>query len=304
MKNQLSRPCVVGIGEALFDVFESGPRLGGAPLNVAVHCHRLLQQSGGVGRVVSRIADDELGQQLLEQVANQGLTTDSIQRNAQAPTGRVEVQQHADGTHSFHIAARSAWDEIEFTPDAASLARACDAVAFGTLAQRSQTSRQAIHAFLDAATNALKLFDVNFRASDGKAFFDQATVTASCETADLIKLNDEEIQQACELARVKDPQELLDRFNLQAVILTRGAEGTTALTPNGWIDGEPATYEREAEADTVGAGDACTAGILSAMVLGRTMKQALDLGNQMGAFVANQRGATPQLPAHITNSLA
>ncbi|MEL7088001.1 MAG: PfkB family carbohydrate kinase, partial [Planctomycetota bacterium] len=78
----------------------------------------------------------------------------------------------------------------------------------------------------------------------------------------------------------------------------------TALTADGWIEGKPATYEKQAGADTVGAGDACTAGILSALTLGRSVRQALDLANRMGAFVANRRGATPPLPNDIARSLA
>lgn len=299
-----SKPCIVGLGEALFDVFDSGPRLGGAPLNAAVHSHRLLQPVGGEGRVVSKVANDTLGHQLLKQVEAFGLSTATIQRGGRFPTGRVEIEQHADGGHTFHIAKESAWDEIEFDADAASLAESCDAVAFGTLAQRSVTSRATVQAFLAAAPNALKLFDVNFRSSDGIEYFDGPTMIAGCQAADLVKVNDEELQQTCELTQVDNPQQLLDRFNLQAVILTRGKEGTTALTSDGWVEGKTATYDRQDGADTVGAGDACTAGLLSALASGRPLDQALDLANHMGAFVANQQGATPNLPPELAEWLA
>lgn len=299
-----AQPCVVGIGEALFDLFDAGPRLGGAPLNVAVHSHRLLQAAGGSGAIVSKIADDELGQELIRQVASHGLPTQTIQAQAQASTGQVTVEQYPDGGHSFHIAAKSAWDELELTPEAVTLAKSCHAVAFGTLAQRSPTSRQTIHRFLAKATNALKLFDVNFRSSNGRDYFDASIMTASCEAADLVKVNDEELDQACALAGVDDPQTLLERFELQALILTRGPKGTAALTPDGWIEGEPARYERQAGADTVGAGDACSAGLLSALVLGRPLSEALNLANHMGAFVANQSSATPELPEALTKWLA
>ena len=298
-----SKPCIVGIGEALFDVFEAGPRLGGAPLNVAVHAHRLLRNAGGEGRVVSRIADDELGNRLLDAVMGFGLSTSTIQRGAAAPTGRVEVEQHNDGGHTFHIAASSAWDEIKFDTEVAALAARCAAVAFGTLAQRSDTTRQSIRVFLAAAPQALKLFDVNFRSSDGRDFFDRETLVAGCEAADLVKINDEEVQQTCELAEVEDEQELLVRYALNAVILTRGKRGTAALTAEGWAQGGSASYERAEDADSVGAGGACTAGLLASLVLGRSMPQALDLANHMGAFVANQSGATPQLPGRLTDWL-
>ena len=40
---------IVGLGEALFDVFPDRQILGGAPLNVAVHAHQLASALGGRG---------------------------------------------------------------------------------------------------------------------------------------------------------------------------------------------------------------------------------------------------------------
>lgn len=296
-------PCVVGLGEALFDVFPSAPRLGGAPLNVAVHAHRLLAAHGGAGCVVSRIAEDDLGQQLLEQVQKFGLDADTLQRRATYPTGRVEVEIKDDGSHRFHIADPSAWDQLEFTPGLAALAPRCAAVAFGTLAQRHPDARRAIRAFLDAAPDAIKLFDVNLRASDGKDFYDPDTLTAGCTAADLVKLNDEELDTVCAAADVEDAAALVDRFGLRALILTRGPEGTAALTPEGWLEGEPVSYPRVDGADTVGAGDACSAGLLAALVLGHPLPFALNLANHLGAYVAGQPGATPALPDEILGRL-
>ena len=39
-----TRFSIVGLGEALFDVFPDVEILGGAPLNMAVHAHQLAQQ--------------------------------------------------------------------------------------------------------------------------------------------------------------------------------------------------------------------------------------------------------------------
>lgn len=64
------------------------------------------------------------------------------------------------------------------------------------------------------------------------------------------------------------------------------------------------TYDRVEGADTVGAGDACSAGLLAALVLGHDMAKALEVANHMGAFVAGQIGATPPLPGRILKLLA
>ena len=296
-------PCVVGLGEALFDLFESGPRLGGAPLNVAVQSHRLLAPRGGSGAVVSRVGRDDLGQRLRDELHGAGLSDDFVQTSPDAPTGEVRVEQHDDGGHTFHIAAHSAWDELEFQAHTAALAGHCAAVAFGSLAQRDPASRRSIHAFLSAAPRAVKLFDVNLRSSDGKDFYDAPTLHAGCDAADLVKLNDEELQTVCNLVGVPDAEALRDQFQLRAVVLTRGKDGTTALTDDGWQEGETASYPRADGADSVGAGDACSAGLLAALVLGRDMARALTVANHTGAYVAGQVGATPTLPDPIIDLL-
>ena len=60
---------------------------------------------------------------------------------------------------------------------------------------------------------------------------------------------------------------LRERFDLEAVIFTRGEAGTTACTDSGWVDGAAARYPAAPNADSVGAGDACTA----ALLLGRLL---------------------------------
>ena len=70
---------VVGLGEALFDIFPDMQVLGGAPLNVAVHAHQVGQAIGGRGVVVSRIGQDELGRQVLQELCRRGMTRGYVQ---------------------------------------------------------------------------------------------------------------------------------------------------------------------------------------------------------------------------------
>src|SRR5438270_6041309 len=60
---------IVGIGEALFDIFPTGARkLGGAPLNFAVHANQLVRALGGRGVAVSRVGTDDLGEGALQRL--------------------------------------------------------------------------------------------------------------------------------------------------------------------------------------------------------------------------------------------
>jgi len=65
------------------------------------------------------------------------------------------------------------------------------------------------------------------------------------------------------------------------------------------VEGAPTSFPLSKNADSVGAGDACTAALLTGRLLGRDWQATLDLANRHGAYVASQPGATPPLPSKI-----
>lgn len=291
---------IVGLGEALFDVFGADQRLGGAPLNVAVHAHQMLAGKGlGRGVVVSRVGQDALGREVADELRQRGMDPGYLQTDPDRPTGRVFVRTNAEGDATYDIEPDVAWDVIHFDPDLEDLARECDAVAFGSLAQRSGESRSTIYRFLGTARRAVKLFDVNLRGSGGQKFYDRGTLMRSCELANIVKLNDEEMPDVGSLLGIDDAESLRKKFDLEAVVLTRGAKGTAAVTASGLIEGEPAQADKAEGSDTVGAGDSCTAAVLTGRVLGKPWPETLTLANRVAAFVVGQSGATPPLPDEI-----
>jgi fructokinase len=291
---------IVGLGEALFDLLPGGRVLGGAPLNVACHAHALSRGRAGEGVVASRVGSDALGDEIVADLAQRGMSTKFVQRDAAHPTGTVNVTLQA-GQPSFEIVPDVAWDYMESTPAWSELAKRATAVCFGTLAQRSAASRTAIDAFLDAAVGAIRLFDVNLR----QQFFDRALVEASCRRATMVKLNEEELPVLSTLlelpvgAPVFQLEPLRARFNLDVVIYTRAHRGTMLILPNKVIVPPTVSYPAAANADAVGAGDACSAGILVGWSLGLTPSRTAELANHLGAYVASQPGATPDLPPEI-----
>lgn len=84
---------LVGLGEVLFDFFESGTAtLGGAPLNVAVHMHQLASALAvGQGVVVSRVGNDLPGEDILRSLAARHMATQYLQLDHEHATGRVSV---------------------------------------------------------------------------------------------------------------------------------------------------------------------------------------------------------------------
>ena len=291
---------IVGLGEALWDVLPAGKVLGGAPLNVACHVHALLKDRGGRAVVASRVGTDSLGDEVVCGLARRGMATEYVQRDAVHPTSTVNVTLET-GQPTFTFTPDVAWDHLELTLAWAELAARCNAVCFGTLAQRSLQSRETIWRFLDAAPQAIRLFDVNLR----QGFYDRESIVEGCRRATLVKLNDKELAVLAELLDwPADPprdqlEQLRDRFGLEAVVFTRGERGTLIVHRDLVADPPPVRYPAASNADAVGAGDACSAGILTGWLLRLPPTRTAELANHLGAYVASQPGATPQLPPEI-----
>ena len=307
---------VVGLGESLFDVFPDRVILGGAPLNVAYHAHQLCSRSGGRGVVASRIGNDELGQQMLGELQARQLSDEFVQRDSQHPTGRVDIALR-NGEPTYTFLSDVAWDYLAWTPQWEQLANNCDAVVFGTLAQRCPTSRATVRQFIGTARQAIRLFDVNLRVT----FFDADTLRRGAELATVIKLNQDEIplvlrvlgldhdfnddcssDSAADTTHKAGASRLLDAFGsngLKTVVVTRGARGTALITHDDYVCGPVAQFPRHLQADNVGAGDACSAGLLWGWLNKWSHQETVALANRLGAFVASQPGATPPIPSDV-----
>jgi fructokinase len=299
----------VGIGEILYDVFEDGTEtLGGAPLNFAVHAHQMAGQLGvGQGAIVSCINSDEKGQRILESLHHLGMSSRYLGSDLGHPTGSVSVFMR-NGEPGYQIEAGAAWDYMADLPVLEGLAGQCDAVCFGSLAQRSPVSRETIRRFLHNAAQAIRLYDVNLRRNTltGEAGYSLEIIDYSCRTATIIKANESELFAILSLLGIDCPksttldgirrgmEELLARFSVQAVVVTRGAKGTIVLGSNGEFDlSTPLAIGGTSH--PVGAGDACSAGILFGIALGWDIHNTMELANRMGADVAAHPSATPPL---------
>ena len=139
--NKLNDIQVVGIGEALFDCLPDGMKLGGAPVNFTVHINRLLQVCGGSGILVSRVGDDQLGRQILSELGSRDVATSHVQIDPRRPTGTVDVVLSEDGQPEYTINENVAWDHLGYQDSLEALASGAAAVCFGSLGQRSDTSK-------------------------------------------------------------------------------------------------------------------------------------------------------------------
>jgi fructokinase len=293
----MRRLAVVGIGEILWDLFPSGARFGGAPANFVSSVAELAADRIEVS-MVSGVGRDELGTGALESLRAHGVDTSRVAA-LDRPTGTVLVTLDAAGQASYEFAADTAWDNIAWSDELQQLAGGADAVCFGTLAQRSEISRRTVLRFVRAARpDGLRVLDVNLRPP----FWSRQVVLESLECANVLKLNDTELPILADMLDLRGDDDtllaqLVERFSLRLVALTRGAAGAVLRSSSGERSDLPAPATQVV--DTVGAGDSFTAVLVVGLLGGLALPAINAWGNRVAAFVASQSGATPHLPADL-----
>lgn len=284
---------VVGLGEALWDCFPEGKKIGGAPANFAYHA----SQFGFPAMAVSAIGNDELGQLTEENFKGKGLQ--AMLPHTDYPTGTVQVTLDEAGVPSYEIKEDVAWDHIPFTPELQQLAKGCRAVCFGSLAQRSEESRATIYRFLDATPkDCLRIFDINLRQN----FYNKDVIKESLHRCNVLKINDEElvtigrmfgypgldIENKCWL--------ILGKYNLDILVLTCGVNGSYVFSKGAMSYRETPKVK---VADTVGAGDSFTGSFTAAILRGEPVAEAHRIAVGVSAFVCTQNGAMPVVPEEL-----
>jgi fructokinase len=279
----------VGLGEVLWDLLPHGACLGGAPANFAY----ITTLMGDQGIVASCVGEDSHGIDALRRMEELGLDIDHVQTDREHPTGTVKVDLDNGGQAQFEIAQPVAWDFLHWTLDWENLAQKSDAVCFGSLAQRSETSRKTIRKFLATTSpEAVKVFDVNLRQS----YYSRDILAESMKLANIVKLNEEELPKIMRLYEFphKDErssaQRLMREFDLEIVCVTRGGKGSLLLRSDEFNEHRGFKVR---VADTVGSGDAFTAGLVHEYLHGASLNLMNEVANLVGAWVASEVGAMP-----------
>jgi fructokinase len=221
---------IVCFGETLWDVLPTGKQPGGAPFNVAVHLHQFSQPVA----LISRVGADDLGAELLTFLAARGVPTTYVQRGHPYPTGVVEA--NVDNAHevTYQIVQPVAWDYIQYEPTLHELVAGAAALVFGSLAARTDATRATLYRLLPAAS--FKVFDVNLRPPH----YTRELVEDLLLHTNLLKVNEHELAEILgwygqDAADEASLAWLAQRFHLQAVCVTLGADGAML-----WKEGQPA----------------------------------------------------------------
>jgi fructokinase len=276
---------IICFGEMLWDVFPKEKLPGGAPMNVALH----LQHLGCAVSMISSIGNDKLGHKLKSFVEKKGLNTAFIQVDEEYPTGTVLVDDTDKENISYDIVKPSAWDHIAWDETISREVQLSDALLFGSLAARNDTSRQTLFKLLEK--DLLKILDINLRPPH----YSPELLEQLLEKADILKINEEELTILADYLDLpsKMPaalEKLSETFEIDTICVTLGAKGAVLFSLEEMVThpGYPVQV-----LDTVGAGDAFLAGFVLKYLEKESAEHILDFACALGALVASLSGGTP-----------
>jgi 2-dehydro-3-deoxygluconokinase len=297
-------------GEALVSLRAAGPlaaggaltmHLAGAESNVAIGLARLGHRAAWVGRV----STDELGEYVLRQLRAEGVRIDDVTRDPDRPAGLMFLERRtADVTRVGYHRAGSAGSALRVEDLRKPLAAGARVLHLtGITPALSDSAREATTwaAQTGSRSGMLVCLDVNHRARLWTREAARAVLAPLAGYASVV------IASADELDLVDEPgadestvaSGLLAR-GVRTVLVKLGAGGARAYTRDGV---RHAAAVPVTAVDTVGAGDAFTAGYLSGHLDGLDLAGRLGRAVTLGAFAVAGHGDWEVLPRRDELSL-
>ncbi|MFW6271586.1 MAG: PfkB family carbohydrate kinase [Desulfosalsimonas sp.] len=279
---------ILVVGEILMDVFPEYRRIGGAPFNFSYHLYNF----GLPVKFISRIGKDEKGEEILDFLRQNDFDARTIQIDPHRPTGKVLVHPDSKGGHSFEIVEDVAYDYIDL-PDRpeAMEGNGSQIIYFGTLIQRTPKAFQRVQRFLENRPPETRcLCDINLRPG----CYSNKTVRKSLYQADILKINDEEIQTVRKMHGSRLEEEkfinwLMEEYDIGMVSLTRGRDGSELY--DGKSRHTTGVPDIGTVKDTVGAGDAYAAVLALGYLKGWPPEKILFEAAEFSAQICTIEGA-------------
>lgn len=279
---------IAAFGELLWDLLPNRKVLGGAPANFIYR----INSFGDDGTLLSKVGNDKAGREAREALKRLGVSDENIQTDYEFPTGSVKVKIDNYGNADYNIITDVAYDHIEINAEMIDAFSQASCVCFGTLVQRYGISKNTLRELIHESPDVVKFLDINLRNN----CYTAASIEESLKMANILKTNDEELLITKNLLNLKHEnlkelaQETIEKYNLEIILCTLGSNGAFCLT-NDDVFYYDSGYQISL-GDTVGSGDAFSAGFVHYYMNDRPIDEALSFGNAAGAMVATTTGAT------------
>lgn len=229
---------------------------GGGPANTAVALARL----GTPARFLARLSGDVFGRLFRAHLEASGVDLSSAVQAAEPSTLAVaELDAEGQAAFSFHAQGTADWQWTAEELARVDLSEAA-CVHTGSLALVQEPGAAVVEDFLAAAApRATISIDPNVRPLLVRPEVYRARLAHWCGLADVLRLSEDDLELLLPKTPPEQACDIWHAAGARLVVITRGADGALAS-----LDGErmqvPAVSTRVA--DTVGAGDSFTAGLL------------------------------------------
>ena len=279
---------IAAFGELLWDLLPDRKVLGGAPANFIYR----INSFGDNGTLLSKVGNDKAGREAREALKKLGVSDENIQTDYEFPTGSVKVKIDSYGNADYNIITDVAYDHIEINAEMIDAFSQASCVCFGTLVQRYGISKNTLRELIHESPDVVKFLDINLR----KNCYTATSIEESLRMTNILKTNDEELLITKNLLNLKHEnlkelaQETIEKYNLEIILCTLGSNGAFCLTKED-VFYYDSGYQISL-GDTVGSGDAFSAGFVHYYMNDRPIEEALSFGNAAGAMVATTTGAT------------
>jgi len=261
-------PLVTVIGEALIDLVadDTGAYLarpGGSPYNVAVGLARL----GIRTSLMARLSDNAFGRQLRRHAEACGIELSAAPRAVEPTTlAVVSLDDSGQAAYDFYLLGTADWQWT--AAETAGLPAGTAVLHFGSIASWTAPGSDRIHALARGARAGgavLVSYDPNIRPLLlGDPARARDLVERDVAIAQLVKASSEDVGWLYPDADVDQVADSWLRLGAELVVVTDGADGATAYRSGAEALHRPGRPTRVV--DTVGAGDAFTSGLLTAVV--------------------------------------
>ena len=163
-----------------------------------------------------------------------------------------------------------------------------DVLIFGSLACRSENNFDVLLQLIDKAQKTV--FDVNLRAP----FYQQSIIEQLLYKADIVKMNDDELDEIMGWYSLKDDLKdkmtfIIDKFNIETLIITAGKNGAFCMHAGILLHQKGFHVEVK---DTVGSGDSFLAALVYKMLNDAPWKECLQFACATGSLLATKNGGT------------
>lgn len=262
---------------------------GGGPANTAVALARL----GTPTRFLGRISRDVFGGLFRDRLTASGVDVSGCVDAAEPSTLAVaSLDARGQAAYSFHAEGAADWRWTAGELAAAGLGGS-SCLHTGSLALVREPGREAVLRFAaEAAARATVSIDPNVRP--GLAPREAYDVPRWCAFTDIVKLSEDDLAFLAPGVAAEDACDAWHAAGARLVVVTRGAAGALVS-----LDGSRARVAapRVGVVDTVGAGDAFTAGLLHrlgerGLLGGRLDRLDLDTAADAAAFAARVAALT------------